>query len=56
MFYFSFLSLQLVRNMQSLNEQSIVYLEGLQCSFSVPCKDVLVQSAMFVALIHCLVR
>ena len=54
MFYLSFLPLQLVRNMQSLNEQSIVHLEGLQCRFSAPCKDVLVQSDVFTVLVHCL--
>lgn len=43
MFYFSLLLLPLVRNMQSWKVQSIVYLEGLQCSFSVSYKNVLAQ-------------
>ena len=40
-------------NMQSWNVQSIVYIEGLRYSFSVPCKYVLTQSDMFGALVHC---
>ena len=54
MFHFSFLLLQLVRNMHSLNEQSIAYLEGLQCSFSASYEVVLGQNDMFAALEHCL--